>query len=312
MRDTSTATATAPPAGTAAGLPLGLGLGTRRPAAAAATRGPVVASVPESAPPEAARPGLRHAEHVMGTVFSFDVRDTPTPAIRDALGRCVAWLHRVDRVFSPYRPQSPVSRLARGELGLAACPPEVAEVLARCAAAERVTDGWFSSTFGGRLDPTGLVKGWAVDHASDLLHAAGAGNTCVNGGGDLRTRGEAGPGLPWRIGIADPARPGALTAVVTGTDLAVATSGTAERGTHILDPHTRLPVRTWASVTVVGTRLAETDAYATAAFAMGDAAHAWLDGRPGYAGFTVDADGTMWQTGGPDDLIRVVPRADAA
>lgn len=301
MRDTTTAL----PAGTAAGLPLGLGLGfgpgTGRPAA----------SGPAPTPPETVRPGatprLRHAEHVMGTVFSFDIRDTPTPAIRDALGRCVAWLHRVDRVFSPYRPESPVSRLARGELGLAACPPEVAEVLARCAAVERVTDGWFSSTYGGRLDPTGLVKGWAVDHASDLLHAVGAGNTCVNGGGDLRTRGEAGPGLPWRIGIADPARPGALAAVVTGTDLAVATSGTAERGTHILDPHTRLPVRTWASVTVVGTRLAETDAYATAAFAMGDAAHVWLDGRPGYAGLTVAADGTTWQTNGSDELIRVLP-----
>ncbi|QHC26963.1 FAD:protein FMN transferase [Streptomyces sp. GS7] len=234
----------------------------------------------------------------MGTVFSFDVRDTRTPAIETALGDAVAWLHHVDEVFSTYRADSPVSRLARGEIGLDECPAEVREVLDLCDRVERTTGGWFSTTANGSLDPTGLVKGWAVDRAAQILRAAGARHSCVNGGGDLRLSGEAAPGVPWRIGIAHPHRPGELCTVVTGRDLAVATSGTAERGAHILDPHTGTPATRLASVTVVGPDLTTTDAYATAAFAMGPAARDWLEGLDGHEGFAVAPDGGTWHTRG--------------
>ena len=50
---------------------------------------------------------LRHAEHVMGTVVSFDV---PLSARDDgSLDTAVRWLHWVDRIFSPFRPDSDVS-----------------------------------------------------------------------------------------------------------------------------------------------------------------------------------------------------------
>ncbi|MEV6109851.1 FAD:protein FMN transferase [Streptomyces sp. NPDC051940] len=243
----------------------------------------------------------------MGTVFSFDLRVPATRAVRHALAEAVASLHHVDAVFSTYRPDSAISRLARGETALGACPPEVAEVLALCADAARATDGWFTSRPGGVLDPSGLVKGWAVDRAADLLVAAGAANACVNGGGDIRLCGEAAPGVPWRTGIADPLRPGRLRAVVTGRDLAVATSGTAERGAHILDPHTGRPATGPASVTVAGPRLAQADAYATAAFATGERTPAWLARLPGYTALTVTRSGEAWATPGfpllgpPDD-----------
>lgn len=245
--------------------------------------------------------GLRHTEHTMGTVFSFDVRDARTPAVEAALDRAVAWLHHVDEVYSPYRPGSVVSRLARGELTPGACPGEVREVLRLCEDAAEATDGWFSHTAGGTLDPCGLVKGWAIEHASQILYDAGARNTSVNGGGDLQLRGEAAPGVPWRIGIAHPLRPGELSTVVTGLtggDTAIATSGTAERGPHILDPHGGAPARALASVTVVGDRLTQTDVHATAAFAMGSRARRWLTSLDGYEGFAVLLDGRTWQTGG--------------
>jgi len=127
-------------------------------------------------------PGLRHVEHVMGTVFSFDIRDAPTPAVAHALQDAVAWLHRVDEVFSTYRPDSQISRLDRGETDAADCDPDVAEVLRLCASVEQVSGGWFSRTPGGSLDPSGLVKGWAIERASSILERAGARNTCVNGG----------------------------------------------------------------------------------------------------------------------------------
>ncbi len=121
----------------------------------------------------------------------------------------------------------------------------------------------------------------------------------MNGGGDLQLRGEAAPGVPWRVGIAHPLRPGAVAAVVTGRDLAVATSGTAERGPHILDPHTGEPASGCASVTMVGRRLTTTDAYATAAFAMGPAAAlAWVSSLDGHEALTIDTTGRADRTPG--------------
>lgn len=140
--------------------------------------------------------GLHHVEHVMGTVFSFDIRDTRTPAIETALGEAVGWLHHVDEVYSTYRPDSAVSRISRGELSPAQCSAEVRGVLDLCMSAARNSSGWFSHFAGGSLDPSGLVKGWSIEHASQLLHEAGAHHTCVNGGGDLQLRGEAARGLP--------------------------------------------------------------------------------------------------------------------
>ncbi|MGO4753755.1 FAD:protein FMN transferase [Streptomyces sp. 2MCAF27] len=246
------------------------------------------------------RRGVRHVEHAMGTVFSFDIRDPATPAIGRALEEAVAWLHHVDEVFSPYRPDSAISRLGRGELPVERCGPEVAEVLDLCEAAARATDGWFSHTAGGRLDPSGMVKGWAVERASRILCEAGAHNTCVNGGGDIQLRGEAAPGAPWRVGIAHPLRPGALCAVVTGGGggLAVATSGTAERGAHVLDPHTGEPATALASLTLTGPGLTWTDALATAAFAMGPAARAWAEALEFHQAMGITATGELWRTPG--------------
>ncbi|MFJ2651599.1 FAD:protein FMN transferase [Streptomyces sp. NPDC087420] len=230
----------------------------------------------------------------MGTVFSFDIRDEPTPAIHRALAEAVRHLHRVDAVFSTYRPDSPISRLGRGETGLDDCPSEVREVLSLCSQATQDTDGWFSATPAGTLDPSGLVKGWATETASRLLHEAGAHHTCVNGGGDLQLRGG-----PWRVGVAHPLRPGELATVVTARhDLAIATSGTAERGAHILDPHRGTPATALASLTLIGPRLTPTDTYATAAFARGGAARDWVEALDGYEALAVLPDGRQWRTSG--------------
>ncbi|MEU8267859.1 FAD:protein FMN transferase [Sphaerisporangium sp. NPDC049002] len=241
---------------------------------------------------------MRHVEHVMGTVFSFDVRHEPSDGLREALAGAVAELHRIDEVFSTYRADSPVSRLGRGEITLSACPREVAEVLALCEEAARVSSGYFTSAPGGRLDPSGMVKGWAVERVSEMLAEAGASRHSVNGGGDVRVRGEAAPGRPWGVGVAHPLRPGALATVIQGRDLAVATSGVAERGAHIVDPHTGAPATALASVTVVAETLTRADAMATAAFAMGEAARDWAGGLPGLEAFAVTRSGAVWWTDG--------------
>lgn len=232
----------------------------------------------------------------MGTVFSFDVR---TPGFDPAaIGEAVRFLHDADATFSTYRADSEISRLRRGELDVERAGPEVREILQRCAELELETDGYFSAYAGGELDPSGLVKGWAIERASAILRAAGSANHGVNGGGDMQLAGEAAPGRPWRVGIAHPLTPGALATVVTGRDLAVATSGTAERGAHIQDPFTGRPATALAAVTLVGARLTWVDTFATAAFAMGDAAREWVERREGYDAFGVRPDGSTWATSG--------------
>ncbi|GGZ93545.1 FAD:protein FMN transferase [Streptomyces echinoruber] len=246
---------------------------------------------------------VRHAEEVMGTVFSFDVRGGEPGAVRAALDEAVAGLHRVNEVFSTYREDSQVSRLARGEIDVGDCDPEVAEVLELAAEAERVSDGWFSPRYRGRLDPTGIVKGWAAERAARAIAAAGASGVSVNGGGDVQLLGTPEPHRPWRVGVSDPLRPGGLAAVVSAagvSELAVATSGTAERGAHIVDPRTgRSAVTDLVAVTVVAPRLTWADCWATAAFAMGSRQGLrWLESLPDVEALLITAGDEVRCTGG--------------
>jgi thiamine biosynthesis lipoprotein len=235
----------------------------------------------------------------MGTVVSFDVpgcagEPRGPGQIGGPLGQAVRWLHWVDATFSPYRDDSDVSRFGRGTLPLADCAPELAQVLQACAAISARSGGYFTTTPGGTFDPSGYVKGWAIERAAAMLTAAGSAEHSVNGGGDVQCVGDR----LWRVGIADPLHPGRLALVVTGRDFAVATSGVAERGPHIIDPYTGQPSVGLASITMVGATLAETDAYATAAFAMGSAARDWVESLDGYEALAITAAGVTWQTSG--------------
>jgi FAD:protein FMN transferase len=240
-----------------------------------------------------------HVEHCMGTAFSIDIRD---PGAWDAaVAEVVAWLHHVDAVFSTYRASSDISRIQRGELRLDEADSDVGPVLDLCAQVQVATGGAFTAMPQGRLDPTGLVKGWAIERASRLLCAYGAANHGINGGGDMQLAGEAAPGRPWVVGISDPHDRGRILTTLRGRDFAVATSGVAERGQHILDPFSARPATTLASATVTGPSLTFADAYATAAFVMGRDATRWIDGVEGFETLLVLADGTTQRSSGWPD-----------
>jgi thiamine biosynthesis lipoprotein len=231
----------------------------------------------------------------MGTVFSIDIRSTHVDL--GTLDTIIEWWHWVDATFSTYRPNSDINVLGRGGKRIHECAPEVAEVLSMCTVACQRTNGYFNACRDGQLDPSGLVKGWSVEVASRMLTTAGSTAHCLSGGGDVRVVGEPAPGSAWLVGIADPCSRGVLT-IVGGADLAVATSGCAERDRHIVDPFTGRPVTDPISVTVIGPDLTWADAYATAAVAMGPAAPTWLDNLDGYEGMGVTARGRVWRTSG--------------
>lgn len=233
----------------------------------------------------------------MGMPVGVDLCD---PEIDDeAFTTVFAWLRRVDAVFSTYRADSEISRLNRGELALGDADPDLRAVLTRCDELRAETDGYFDAVLpDGTVDPTGLVKGWAVERAVDLLAAAGARNYCVGAGGDVQLAGRPEPGTGWRVGIQYPRENDRLAAVLELSAGSVATSGAYERGEHIRNPLTGRKPEGVLSVTVVGPRLATTDAYATAAFAMGEAGAVWLAEGPGHEGMVVLADDRVLSTPG--------------
>jgi FAD:protein FMN transferase len=235
-------------------------------------------------------------EHIMGTAISIDVRDGSVDG--KALDDVFAWFRHVDDTFSTYKDDSDVSRLGRGEVRLEECEPSVAWVLGQCERLRDETGGYFDCRAGGRLDPSGFVKGWSVEVGSAMLMARGSDNHCINAGGDIRVRGVPEAGRTWHAGIVHPLVPGKLTVVIEGTDIAIATSGTSERGLHVFDPIRRRATDALASVTLVGPDLTVTDAYATAALAMGLDAPEWLATRREHEAYVVDAGGHVWWTEG--------------
>ena len=208
------------------------------------------------------------------------------------------WLHEVDDRFSTYRTDSEVSRLDRGDIALTDCSDDMRLVLAECARLWQVTDGYFDAYASGRLDPSGFVKGWSVQVASERLTAAGAVNHFVDAGGDIQTRGRPAPGRRWIIPVRHPWEPDRACWVLSGTDLAVATSGTYERGRHVIDPRTGEQPAALRAVTVVGRDLAVADAYATAAIAMGPRALSWLADLDGYEAGSITDDRGSYRSDG--------------
>ncbi len=166
----------------------------------------------------------------MGTVASLDVRGRAPDGA--AIEACFSRLQRADATFSTYRRDSEVCRYDRGEVDEPS--PELRWVLARCDALKRATGGASTPTRPVSLDPSALVKGWAVQRAADALQAAGVHDFCLSAGGDVVARGKPSPGTRWRVGIQHPEDRDALAAVVELDDSAVATSGSYERGAHIV------------------------------------------------------------------------------
>ena len=240
----------------------------------------------------------------MGMPIVIDARGVAAdhPAVEAAF----ASLSEADRVFSTYRPDSDVCRLNRGEITLSAAHPDVAQVLGLCADSTALTDGYFdvrgllprSAAEPDPVDPSGLVKGWAVQRAGAILDAAGVRAWCINAGGDVAVRGHPEPDEGWRVGIRHPLEHERVAAVVEVEDAAVATSGAYERGDHVRDPHTGLTPKGVLSVTILGRNLAIADAFATAVFARGRDGAAWAAGLHGYEAMVITTEQRVLTTAG--------------
>jgi FAD:protein FMN transferase len=239
----------------------------------------------------------------MGTVVTIDVymqphaTDAQVAHARQQVEVACGVLHRADEVFSTWQADSAIGRLRRGEITAATAPEGVAEVMAACASARELSRGWFDPwAMPGGFDPTGYVKGWAAQRALAVLSSAGGvAGAMVNAAGDIASAGGLPAGASFRVGIADPAATRQLAAIVTLTE-SIATSGTYERGPHLIDPHSGQPVARVASASVTGPDLGLADALATALAVAGPDGLSFVAAVDGYEGFTIGFDGSRRAT----------------
>lgn len=200
-------------------------------------------------------------EMIMGLPISIHRRGRPAHE-NSFVEKIFDHLRAADRTFSPYRADSELSRLLGGVIRASALSADFREVLRLAERFRLLTDGAFDISAGTVMDPCGLVKGWSAQRAGRYLPT----DAYLNAGGDMVIRSD---GIPWRIGIEHPLDRAGLLLVLDVRSGAVATSGSAHRGAHILDPTTGSPATGLRQVTVVGADLTEADVWATALIARG-------------------------------------------
>lgn len=253
---------------------------------------------------------LRAEIEVWGTVLFVDIASVVAndEVLQVGIDKVREFAVHIDDVFSTYKSESVISQLRRKEISIESTSDEVKDVWNRCAFARDITDGAFDPwAVAGGFDPSGLVKGWAADKCAEIMLDSGANHVQINAAGDLTLRGghlDAGEIVPWSIGIVNPENRQEIVQVFNIMDGAIATSGTYERGAHILDPHTGLIAIGARSATVIGPDGGLTDALATALMVEGRDGAIWFS-HPDlseYSAWVVDRHEDVAWSVGPESL----------
>ncbi len=210
------------------------------------------------------------------------------------------YFRSVDEKFSTYKTTSEISAINRRDLSPEDASEEMKQVLKLSEETKKKTKGYFDIvTPAGTLDPSGLVKGWAIWNAAQILLAKGFSDFYVDAGGDIQPHGRNAEGKKWRIGIKNPWNEAEHVKVIQASGQGVATSGTYIRGPHIYDPKNgRRPAEEIVSLTVVGPNIYEADRFATAAFAMGKKGLLFIERLAGFEAYMIGHDKIATMTRG--------------
>ncbi len=232
---------------------------------------------------------------IMGMPITIEIVDRVK---EDDIKSVFDYFIHVDKIFSTYKKTSEISRINREELKKKDWSLEMQQVIRLCEETKKLTNGYFDILRNGKLEPAGLVKGWAIQNAADLLKDKGYRNFYIDAGGDIQLSGENKKGNTWRIGIRNPFNQKQIIKVILARDKGIATSGTYIRGYHIYNPHNALASNNIVSITVIGPNIYEADRFATAAFAMGERGISFISSLSGFEGYMVDKGGMATYTKG--------------
>ncbi|MDQ2715362.1 MAG: FAD:protein FMN transferase [Chloroflexota bacterium] len=239
---------------------------------------------------------MKQLQLLMGMPIAVEVIDR---AVTEAdIEKVFTYFRAVDATFSTYKEHSEMAKINRGELSEEEYSESMKTILALSEQTRQETGGYFNIQQNGIIDPSGIVKGWAIQQATHILQEAGYHNFYIDAGGDIQAAGTKG-GNPWRIGIRNPFNRQKNVKILAVTDKGIATSGTAIRGRHIYDPHhPHTPLQDIVSLTVIGPNIYEADRFATAAFAMGKRGIFFIERLAGFEGYMIDASAQATFTNG--------------
>ncbi len=240
---------------------------------------------------------MREVRIIMGMPITVEIVNAASPVVINAV---FDYFAEVDERFSTYKATSEISRYNRDEISVGSLSSEMIEVFQLASWTTQESDGYFSiEARDGTLDPSGIVKGWAIRNAAQLIRDAGYIDFFVDAGGDIQTSGVDGNNELWRVGIRSPFNNQDVIKAVGLSGQGIATSGTYVRGQHIYNPHdTQKPITDIVSLSVIGPDILEADRFATAAFAMGEDGIYFIESLPGLEGYMVNASGISTQTTG--------------
>jgi thiamine biosynthesis lipoprotein len=130
---------------------------------------------------------MREHRTIMGMPAQLEIIGDAPQAVYDGV---FEYLNNVDTRFSTYQEESEISAINRGDISEEQFSPEMKEVLTLSEQTREVTNGYFNiRTPEGLLDPSGLVKGWAIYHAARMLEEQGYQNYYLEIAGDIQTKG---------------------------------------------------------------------------------------------------------------------------
>ncbi|MEI9413455.1 FAD:protein FMN transferase [Mesorhizobium sp. Cs1321R2N1] len=240
---------------------------------------------------------MRETRILMGMPVTVDVASAPDGALIDTV---FDYFAAVDSRFSTYRAGSEISAINRGDVPVRNWSREMLEVMALAERTRKETNGYFDiRKADGSLDPSGIVKGWAICNAAEIVRRAGIRDFFIEAGGDIQSSGRNAAGRDWSVGIRNPFNAAEVIKIIWPRGRGVATSGTYVRGQHIYDPHgPGGSIADIVSLTVIGLDVLEADRFATAAFAMGKDGIHFLERMPDLEGYIVDVNGRATLTSG--------------
>ena len=234
---------------------------------------------------------------MMGMPIIVEIVDAS--ANDEAFNAVFDYFQYVDEKFSTYKDNSEIMRINRHELKLEDASEDMQTIFALADQTRQETYGYFDIRHQGSIDPSGIVKGWAIYNAAELLWRLGFKNFYVDAGGDIQAVGKNDQGQDWRVGIRNPFNIQQIVKVVSASNCGVATSGTYIRGQHIYNPQNDAQtIDEIVSITVIGSNIYEADRFATAAFAMGKNGIAFIENLHGFEAYMIDANGIATLTSG--------------
>jgi thiamine biosynthesis lipoprotein len=239
---------------------------------------------------------MKDTRPIMGMPITVEVVSAKVSS--DLLDEVFAYFTEVDERFSTYKETSEISKINKKII--TEISDEMKEVFEIADRTRQETNGYFDiKRPDGSLDPSGIVKGWAIKNAAELLQKMGVTDFFVEAGGDIQASGKNPMGEEWAVGIRNPFKTDEIVKVIFPRGKGVATSGSYERGNHIynpLSPGETLDVV--KGITVVGPDVLEADRFATAAFAMGTHGVQFIESMDGFEAYSIDKDGIATMTSG--------------